>query len=80
MESNDLRIFKTVALAGSITKAAQSLGCVQSNVTVRIQQLEKELTTQLFYRQHGMILTPAGKKLLTHTVQICICSTMPKRH
>ncbi|MHB8074878.1 LysR family transcriptional regulator [Desulfosporosinus fructosivorans] len=70
MESNDLRIFKAVALAGSITKAAQILGYVQSNVTARIQKLETELETQLFYRQHGMILTPAGEKLLTHTVQI----------
>lgn len=70
MESNDLRIFKAVALAGSITKAAQSLGYVQSNVTARIQHLETELKTQLFYRQHGMILTPAGEKLLTYTVQI----------
>ena len=70
MESNDLRIFKAVALAGSITKAAQGLGYVQSNVTARIQHLETELKTQLFYRQHGMILTPAGEKLLTHTVQI----------
>jgi len=70
MESNDLRIFMTVALERSITKAAQRLGYVQSNVTARIQQLETELKTQLFYRQHGMILTPAGEKLLPHAVQI----------
>jgi DNA-binding transcriptional LysR family regulator len=70
MESNDLRIFMTVALEGSITKAAQRLGYVQSNVTARIHQLETEIKTQLFYRQHGMILTPAGEKLLPHAVQI----------
>lgn len=70
MESNNLRIFMSVALEGSITKAAQRLGYVQSNVTARIQQLETELRTQLFYRQHGMILTPAGEKLLHHAVQI----------
>lgn len=70
MESNDLRIFRAVALEGSITKAAQMLGYVQSNVTARIQQLESELKTQLFYRKHGMILTPTGEKLLPYAIQI----------
>jgi len=70
MESNDLRIFKAVAEEKSITKAAQTLGYVQSNVTARIQQLEAELKTQLFYRKSGMILTPAGEKLLPYATQI----------
>ena len=70
MESNDLRIFQAVASEGSITKAAQILGYVQSNVTARVQQLEKELNTQLFYRQRGMLLTPAGEKLLSYAEQI----------
>lgn len=61
MESNELRIFRTVAQTGSITKAAKALGYVQSNVTARIQQLESDLNTQLFYRQRGMILTPTGE-------------------
>ena len=33
MESGDLRIFQAVAREGSITKAAQVLNYVQSNVT-----------------------------------------------
>lgn len=66
MESSELRIFRAVAQAGSITKAAQALGYVQSNVTARIQQLESDLNTQLFYRQRGMILTPTGEKLLAY--------------
>lgn len=70
MESNELRIFKTVAQEGSITKAAVTLGYVQSNVTARIKQLESELKTQLFYRQRGMILTPAGEKLLVYAEKI----------
>jgi len=70
MESNELRIFQAVASEGSITKAAQKLGYVQSNVTARVQQLEKELNTQLFYRQRGMLLTPAGEKLLSYAEQI----------
>lgn len=70
MESNDLRIFRAVAREGNITKAAQNLGYVQSNVTARIQHLETELGTPLFYRQHGMVLTPAGEKLLPYAEQI----------
>jgi len=70
MESNELRIFRAVAQSGSITKAAQVLGYVQSNVTARIQQLEAELKTQLFYRQRGMVLTPTGEKLLAYAEKI----------
>ncbi|MET3849080.1 LysR family transcriptional regulator [Paenibacillus sp. OAE614] len=70
MESAELRIFRAVAREGSITKAAATLGYVQSNVTARIQQLESEVGTALFYRQRGMILTPAGSKLLTYAEQI----------
>ncbi|MNB71056.1 HTH-type transcriptional regulator GltR [compost metagenome] len=70
MESSELRIFRAVAAEGSITKAAANLGYVQSNVTTRIQQLEAELGTPLFYRQRGMVLTPAGEKLLTYAEQI----------
>lgn len=70
MESNELKIFRAVAQTGSITKAAQALGYVQSNVTARIQQLESELGTQLFYRQRGMILTPNGERLLAYAEKI----------
>lgn len=48
MESGDLRIFQAVAQEGSITKAAQMLNYVQSNVTTRIQYLEAQLKTPLF--------------------------------
>lgn len=70
MESHELRVFQAVAKAGSITKAAQHLGYVQSNLTARVQQLEAELNTQLFYRQRGMVLTPAGEELLKYAEQI----------
>jgi DNA-binding transcriptional LysR family regulator len=70
MESNELRVFRAVAQEGSITRAAQLLGYVQSNVTARIQQLEAELKTSLFYRHHGMVLTSDGEKLLFYAEQI----------
>ncbi|MGC4378356.1 LysR family transcriptional regulator [Fictibacillus sp. Mic-4] len=71
MESGDLRIFQAVAREGSITKAAQALNYVQSNVTNRIQQLESELNTTLFYRTNrGMTLTAAGENLLNYAERI----------
>ncbi|WP_240417663.1 LysR family transcriptional regulator [Paenibacillus periandrae] len=71
MESSDLRVFQMVAREGSITKAAQRLGYVQSNVTARIQQLESELATVLFFRHNrGMTLSSSGKTLLTYTDKI----------
>ncbi len=70
MESGDLRIFRCVAQEGNMTKAAERLGYVQSNVTARIRQLESELGTSLFIRHNrGMTLTPAGKLLLTYAVK-----------
>ncbi|BBH20501.1 putative HTH-type transcriptional regulator YusT [Paenibacillus baekrokdamisoli] len=71
MESADLRIFRTVAREGSITKAALQLGYVQSNVTARVQQLESELGTVLFYRHNrGMTLSSSGKALLAYADKI----------
>ncbi|MNM72635.1 HTH-type transcriptional regulator GltR [compost metagenome] len=71
MESAELRIFQAVAREGSITKAADRLGYVQSNVTARIRQLETELGTGLFYRHNrGMTLTSSGKMLLDYADKI----------
>ncbi|MBN3525222.1 LysR family transcriptional regulator [Paenibacillus apiarius] len=71
MESGDLRIFQAVAREGSITKAAQALNYVQSNVTNRVQQLEAELEIQLFYRTNrGMKLTASGQNLLEYADKI----------
>lgn len=71
MESGDLRIFQAVAREGSITKAAQVLNYVQSNVTTRIQYLESELKLPLFRRSNrGMTLTPAGENLLEYANKI----------
>ncbi|MGG4105498.1 LysR family transcriptional regulator [Paenibacillus lautus] len=71
MESGELKIFQAVAREGNITKAAASLGYVQSNVTARIRQLESELNTPLFYRlSRGVALTSAGCNLLKYADQI----------
>jgi len=62
-----LKIFKTVAEEGSVSKAAEKLHCVQSNVTARIKQLEAELEVPLFYRKsRGMVLTTSGEILIPY--------------
>ena len=43
MDAGDLAVFRAVARSGGITKAAQVLNTVQSNVTQRIRLLEDEL-------------------------------------
>lgn len=65
MESLELRIFREVAIAGSLSKAAEKMCYVQSNITAHIQKLEKELGTILFVRHNkGITLTRNGEKLL----------------
>ena len=51
MELSDLRIFSTVVREGGITRAAERLHRVQSNVTTRIRQLEEKLGVRLFIRE-----------------------------
>ena len=67
MDLVELQIFKTVAEQGGITKAAQALHRVQSNVTTRVKQLEERLGTPLFHR-HGrrLVLSDEGKLLLDY--------------
>ena len=43
-----LDIFRTVAAEGSVTRAAERLGRVQSNVTTRVQQLEADTLRRMF--------------------------------
>ena len=57
MDLNDLRIFRAVIQEGGITRAAQRLHRVQSNVTTRVKQLEADLGVELFTRS-GKQLQP----------------------
>jgi DNA-binding transcriptional LysR family regulator len=65
MELSDLTIFRTVVESGGITRAAEKLHRVPSNVTTRIRQLEQDLGVKLFVREGRNIrLSPAGSILL----------------
>lgn len=71
MDIQDLLIFQTVAQESSISRAAQKLSYAQSNITMRIQKLEGELGTPLFYRhRRGVTLSSAGHLLLDYTQKI----------
>jgi DNA-binding transcriptional LysR family regulator len=64
MDLAALEIFRAVSEEGSVTRAAERLGRVQSNVTTRVQQLEEQLGATLFLREgRRMVLTPAGQSL-----------------
>lgn len=67
MELSDLHIFRTVAREGGITRAAEKLNRVQSNVTTRIRQFEDKLGVDLFVRSGKRLsLSPAGNNMLVY--------------
>lgn len=71
MEMRQLKIFCAVAEQGSFTAAADKVHTVQSNVTMRVKELETELGQQLFIRQKsGVILTSAGQTFLGYARRI----------
>jgi len=71
MDSRDLRYFEAVARLGGMNKAALELNTVQSNVTSRIRELERQLGANLFQRHsRGVALTKAGARLLPYAVKI----------
>lgn len=71
MDFAELEIFREVALHGSVTRAAQALGRAQSNVTMRVQQLEEELGTNLFVRGNKrMTLSPEGERFLGYAQRL----------
>lgn len=62
-----LEIFRTVAIEGSVSRAALKLNRVQSNVSTRVKQLERHLNKDLFLRHNrGLTLTPDGQMLLSY--------------
>jgi DNA-binding transcriptional LysR family regulator len=67
MDLSDLRIFSAVVRHGGVTRAAERLHRVQSNVTTRIRQLEDDLGVSLFIRAGNRLhLAPAGQVLLDY--------------
>jgi DNA-binding transcriptional LysR family regulator len=71
MDLSDLRIFAAVVREGGVTRAAERLHRVQSNVTTRVRQLEEELGVDLFLREGKRLrLSPAGQILLPYAERL----------
>jgi DNA-binding transcriptional LysR family regulator len=71
MNLNHLRVFHTVAAAGSITAAARSLQVSQPAVSKQLGELEDALGTRLVDRlPRGIRLTAAGRVLVEHAARI----------
>jgi DNA-binding transcriptional LysR family regulator len=71
MDITALKIFLAVAETGGVTRAAEKLHYVQSNVTARLKQLEEDLGTPLFYRNGRKLqITPAGQILSGYAERI----------
>jgi DNA-binding transcriptional LysR family regulator len=71
MELRQLDIFRILAHELNFTRAAEHAHCVQSNVSVQIRAMERELGVQLFERlgQH-VRLTAHGQRLLPYAERI----------
>ncbi|NJC73578.1 LysR family transcriptional regulator [Planosporangium thailandense] len=66
LEIRHLRVVHAIAEAGSITKAAASLGLSQPALTAQLQRLERMLGGELFHRgRSGAQPTPLGEVVLT---------------
>ncbi|BDR61154.1 LysR family transcriptional regulator [Lactobacillus xylocopicola] len=69
MNFNDLSIYQTIYETQSLNKAAKELGYSQSNLTARLQALEKELNAPLFIRSNsGIRPTTNGEQVYKFTV------------
>jgi LysR family transcriptional regulator, low CO2-responsive transcriptional regulator len=65
MTPSQARCFLAVALKGSFSEAANSLGVSQPTVTNQIKQIERVHDVELFHRSgRGASLTPVGEALL----------------
>lgn len=71
MNTELLKTFLTIVQTGSFTKAAQQLYVVQSTVSNRMKELEKEIGQPLLVRS-GLLaeLTPYGKAFLPYAKKI----------
>ncbi len=71
MDISDLVVFKAVVEHNGVSRAAEALHRVPSNVTARLKKLEAELNVDLFLRENNRLsVTSAGLRLLDYTDKI----------
>lgn len=65
LDLSALEMFQQVAREGSVSRAADKLNRVQSNISTRVKQIEEQIGVPLFERgRRGMALTDEGRILL----------------
>lgn len=75
MDLTQLRMFCHVAETGSVSRAAELLHRVPSNLTTRLRQLEQELGADLFIREKQRLrLSPTGHNFLCYAQRILALS------
>ncbi|HRP97549.1 MAG TPA: LysR family transcriptional regulator [Rhodocyclaceae bacterium] len=71
IDFDELEIFHAVATHGGVSRAAQALHRVPSNVTTRVRQLEQRLGVTLFHRRgRGLALSAEGRVLLGYAERL----------
>ncbi|MGG4396160.1 LysR family transcriptional regulator [Paenibacillus thiaminolyticus] len=71
MNLHALKICYSVALTGSVTKAAEKLNISQPAITAQIKKFEKELGVSLFEpKGRGVALTAIGQKIMNPTKRL----------
>lgn len=73
LDPQKLIMLRAVAMEGSIAAAARELGYTRSAVSQQVSGLERAVGAALLVRDgHGVLLTPAGRRLVEHTERILI--------
>ena len=71
MELRQLELFCILTYELNFTRTAERAHCVQSNVSVQIRSLERELGVRLFERLGQSVhLTPYGARLLPYAERV----------
>jgi molybdate transport repressor ModE-like protein len=66
-DETDLELFRHIADAGSITHGAARANLALTAASARVRTMEERLGVVLLDRKrHGVVLTPAGRALLSH--------------
>ena len=80
MDLTDLRFIEAIAATGGVSRAAERLNCVQSNVTQRLKRLEETLGGPLFQRtSRGMVPTAAGRVAVDYVRRLLALSDEARR-
>ncbi len=68
---NDLIYFVEISHTLNLSRTAKRIGISQPSLTLAVKRLEQAIGTELFIRgKNGVVLTKAGKRLLSHAKQL----------